>query len=75
MVLDRHWTVLKTLTNRDILKNTLSKLPAVIASGFDLDDIVEVALQRQAGESAEYDDRDLKLEEYRALCYGYPQIH
>jgi hypothetical protein len=74
-VLDRHWTVLKTLRNREILKNTLSQMKSVLASGFDLDEIVDVALQRQAGESAEDDDRDLKLEEYRALCHGYPQTH
>src|SRR5207249_4700123 len=63
----------KTLRDREILRNTLSQMKSVLSSGFDLDDIVEVALQRQAGESAENDDRDLKLEEYRALCHGYPQ--
>ena len=56
-VLDRHWTVLKTLRNREILKNTLSQMKSVLASGFDLDEIVEVALQRQAGENGEDNDR------------------
>jgi len=73
-VLDRYWTVLKTLRSREILRNSLSQIPSVTQSGFSLDDIVEVALQRQEGEENP-DASDLKLEEYRALCNGYPQRH
>ena len=72
-VLDRHWTVLKTLRDPAILRNTLSQMKSVLLSGFALEDVVEVALQRQASESGGEDIGDLKIEEYRALCHGYPQ--
>jgi hypothetical protein len=48
-------------------------MKSVVASGFDLDDIVDVALQRQVGETDDDTGADLKYEEYRALCHGYPQ--
>jgi hypothetical protein len=71
-VLDRHWMVLKTLKDREILRNTLAQMPSVKASGFEIDDIVDVALQRQSGDNAD-DDGDLRFEEYQALSRGYPQ--
>jgi hypothetical protein len=73
-VLDRYWTVVKTLRSRELLRNSLSQIPSVMQSGFSLDDIVEVALQRQEGDENP-DASNLKLEEYRALCNGYPQKH
>jgi len=71
-VLDRYWTMLKNIRDKEVLRNVLSNMPSVLKSGFSIDDILEVALQRQAGEQ-EPDTTDLRLEEYRALCNGYPQ--
>jgi len=48
-------------------------MKSVLLSGFALEDVVEVALQRQVSESGGEDIGDLKIEEYRALCHGYSQ--
>jgi hypothetical protein len=70
-VLDPHWSVLRAIPDRATMRTVLTALPQVLASGFPIDEIVEVALERKSGDQAD-SLTDLKNEEYSALTKGYP---
>jgi hypothetical protein len=69
---ESYWPVLKNLNSRETLREALLGLLEVKRSGFSVDDIVDVIMQRRTSEERD-SAGDLKKEEYAALRHGFAQ--